>query len=443
MTAENVRPNMTPDRSEIPTINELSPSPEVFDVLRGKISEPQTVTSFKTPEDKAAGGRQVEGVSLVQEGAGLWGLTDWRDSKEWSGIQNHTWMMTRAAIHFAQQVNERTATNIDIQALLDGGLVSHAGRRVWDEAGWYKNDAPSANVEERNQGVINEVTGMRLIRGQVSEGAFNIVVALGHELDRFNVDYAMLDSGEYRIAMWADHRTGQEYDTIANRMGDFLNRNFLESGTQTQESLTGAIEVIQKVVDQRKAMRRGEEVKMGIEEAVRLAKEFGASDGSERLTLRMFLGLMLTDANTEADLEALGIDTENFNEESIPMPAWERDIREQYVEFARESVFAAIQDRRETGQFEEAVNWTELIRYDKDFPKGNWWTEAAFNLFYVEMKSAGESIANHCRDALDRGYFLSSAEYNRENHRWESTLNDFDGILGKFYYNSETGVSTE
>lgn len=366
--------------SEVPDISELSPSPEVFDVLRGRVGEPQTVTSFKTKEDKDAGGRLVEGVSLVQEGAGVWGLTDWRDSKEWSGIGgNHTWLMTRASVHFARELRLRSVVDIDIQAMLDGGLVSHAGRRQWDEAGWYPQDAPDATDR---RAVTNEILGMQIIQGKVSEGAFRLVTALGHSAETFGIDPSVYDSWEYRIAMWADHRTGQEYDTLANRMGDFLYRNFVPSENQTEEIKAGAVEVIRQVIDLRKAQWRGEKARMGLEDAVLVAQEFGATMGSERLPLPQFMGLMLTDADIEAELEAYGVDTQNFNEEAIPMPKWEREIREQYVGFARESIFAAIQDRRDSGQYEEANNWNEPKRYDKDFPKGNWWADMALDMYY-------------------------------------------------------------
>src|SRR3989344_5404381 len=101
-----------------PLLVELAPDPRVYEVLTGVISEPVDTLSYKKSDAP-----QPVTVRLVEEGAGLFGLTDSADSKEWSGIQNHTWLSTRLALHWAAQARA-AGVNINLQAMLDGGMVS-------------------------------------------------------------------------------------------------------------------------------------------------------------------------------------------------------------------------------------------------------------------------------------------------------------------------------
>src|SRR5579864_268078 len=92
-------------------------TPGIENALRGEVSRPQFVTSRKPGSE----GQQVE-VSLVTQGSGQFGLTSWRDNKEWSGIFNHSILTARFSSHLAQQLAQ-VGHQVDPQILIDAMIV--------------------------------------------------------------------------------------------------------------------------------------------------------------------------------------------------------------------------------------------------------------------------------------------------------------------------------
>ena len=85
-------------RTEQSISSELAPDPVVIDVLRGEISGPIQTISRKPGSE----GKLME-VRLARSGPGLFGLDDWQDNKEWSGITNHVLLSARYAVYFAKK----------------------------------------------------------------------------------------------------------------------------------------------------------------------------------------------------------------------------------------------------------------------------------------------------------------------------------------------------
>ena len=84
------------------------------------------------------------------------------------------------------------------------------------------------------------------------------------------------------------------------------------------------------VFDRRKQQKISENQIQEVEQL--LENNFGITSKSERKTTRRdILNFVMDDAQTEALLEQAGIDTENINDETVPMQQWEQDIRRDYV----------------------------------------------------------------------------------------------------------------
>lgn len=323
--------------SEQQAPGELRITLSVIDALRGEISEPVRTVSHKPGSE----GEIVE-VRLARNGPGLFGLTDWRDNREWAGITNHGIMSARYAVYFAQKLAE-AGHDVNPQRILDGMIISHPGRRQWDEAIWYPEAVPDPEVKK---GMSNETLGMHLIQGKVPQEAFELVVALGHNVEGFSVDPAIYQSWDFKLAIYVDHRTAQSYESLNTRMGVFLLGNFFRKEDVTPQLRELVYKTLGEMIESRKDfwLRKRERRYMSLDEADHIAEVLGARPNSQRLTRKALIGLILQDADTEARLIARGIDPDYVNDETVPMPVWEDEFRTAYVLVARDSIFEAAFD---------------------------------------------------------------------------------------------------
>jgi hypothetical protein len=336
---------------------ELSLYPGTPESLIGRISEPVTTIS-KKPDQKD----ELVTLRLVEEGAGLWGLDDWRDSREWSGIQNHMWFTARYASHLAGQMNERGYPT-DPRLVASAMCVSHAGRRQWDEARWYPEAVPDAQAKAS---VTNETLGLRLIHGKVPDDVFDLVTALAHTTDEQSpaIDPAVLSTWNYRIAQYVDHRTTQQYESLAGRMTAFIQANFLGGGTADTELAKRVQREVEGIVySVRNATISGTPVRVDAEVADRKMDALGVPDSSPRLSRHALMELIVRDAETEGILRMQKVNTE-LSPNTVPAPQWEKDLRFQYVAFSARS----IRDAHANGQ----------LTVDPVSP--NWWDKEALQL---------------------------------------------------------------
>lgn len=350
------------DRSrpiELPNFHELRPTKSVVDALRGVISIPKLTTSRKPGQE----GQTVE-VRLALEGPGMFGLTDWKDNRDWAGIFNHSVLSARFSLYFAAELTKR-GHKVNSQQILDGMIVSHAGRRQWEEAKFYPDGVKKelarvgkdASEFDGRKGISNELIGLRLIRGKVPQDVFNLVAALAHENDEFPVSPEVYDSLEYKLTEYVDHRTTHIYQPLSTRMGDFLLGNFFKRENITPE-LKERIYIFTKEIIERRKSPQGIE----IEEADQAVAILGASADSERLTRKRLIELILHDADTEVFLEKEGIDPNGLSDETVPMTHWEQDLRKSYIESARVDIRTAI----DNGELKIDLN------------NANWWEQLAF-----------------------------------------------------------------
>lgn len=332
------------------SLKDLSPNPDVVNALRGTISEP-----LQTISRKPGSNDQVVTVRIALEGPGMFGLTDWEDNKEWSGIFNHCILSARYATYFAEGTAQ-AGYSVSPQVILDGMIISHPGRRQWEEAIWYPGIAPNAEVK---RAITNETLGLSLIQGKIPEEIFRLVSSLAFS-EEFPVDPQVYESWEHRLSILADHRSSDRYLPLHIRMGDFIWGNFFDrerTKPEIKEQVHSSLnELFKRQKNYRLGMMGGKEVVA--DEAVEIIQSLGASANSARSTLRLQLENLLEDVATEAELIKVGVDPNEVNDETVPMPAWEDQLRLQYVEAARDS-----------------------MKFDMDFPLTTWWGQYARKLF--------------------------------------------------------------
>jgi len=366
-----------PEQESRPSFHEYVPDPSVIEVLRGKISDPITTKSYKPGPTE---GKMVE-VRLVTEGVGLFGLTDWRDNKEWSGINNHDLLTTRYYAHFSQAMYEK-GHNTNPQRGVDAMPASHGGRRRWDEAGWYPESVENAAAI---RSVSNETLGMQLVQGKIPQDAFELVVALGHNVEGFSVDPKIYKSLDFLIAIYVDHRTTQKWESLHTRMGDFLLGNFFERGKITPELKEEVYSKVKDIIDRQKDYKFGKRTEaVPLDEADEIAAKLGANEGSERLPRRELLRLILQDADTEALLIQEGIDVNNINDQTVPLPKWEHEYRMQYVQAAEPEIIARL-DELFNEMREKHVEGEDISETRKtlasEFSVNTWWGQYARKLW--------------------------------------------------------------
>lgn len=353
------------------------PSGQVLEALKGTISRPIETVSHKL------GSHQNRGVTvnIVLAGPGLIGLEDASDNREWAGINNHQWLTARYGVYFSRLMVE-AGYDTNPNRILNAMLVSHTGRRQWDEADWYPKAVSDA---ETKRNISNETLGLRLIQGKVPQGIFDLVAALGHNVEGFSVDRSIYTSWDYRIAIYVDHRTAQGWESLHTSLGEFLLANFFDGHQVTPGLRAEVYAQLKELIDRQKLFLLGKEKaeEITIDEADQIAQQLGASADSARLTRRKLMRLILQDADTEATLIGAGIDTENINDKIVPMPRWERYLRRLFVNDAEKEIFNV---------YRVAVGLNELLatleevgpkndQVERNFPANTWWGSYVRALF--------------------------------------------------------------
>lgn len=359
-----------PDKEQ-PRLDELAPTPGVVDALRGTVEDATYNQNGEIKTDK-----------VVTEGSGQFGLTDLNDNKTWRGIFHHSVLSARYSAHLGIQLLEaytkRQTTTVDKknkpnpQTIVDAMIVSHTGRRRKEQ----KEKTPEAIIDPEAERVTNETLGLQNIEGKVPEQAFQLVAALAHKPEGYPVAPDVKASWNYFITSYVDHRTTDRWQPLNERLGDFLYGNFVNE--KTPERREEIHRKMNAIIEAQKAFVRGEKgaepVTLDVADAI--AESLGANEGSSRLSRRELMELVLQDAGTEAVLQMAGIDTENMNETTVPMPQWEDDLRYQYVAAAQNEIVDHLSEL--SGEPE----LTEIM--DREFPTEGthgWWGKAAREVF--------------------------------------------------------------
>ncbi len=315
---------------------ELSHDPEIVNVLRGEVSKPVQTAFYK---DGVKG--SLTSVRLAMEGPCMHGLTDYKDNRLWWGMARmHQGRSASLAVHYGT-IMQRAGYEVSLETIVNGMNVSHAGRRQWEEADYYREAVPDF---AQKLAISNETLGLRLIQNKVPEDIFILVSSLAYS-DEYLVEQGVYDSLEHRLTDLADHQTTHTFAPLHERMGDFIARNFFR-GLTTPEAKQPVIDTLNEIITRQREFSHGISGRreVSLDEASDMMLEIGASPVSSRSTLRLQLRNFLKDAQTQAMLINAGVDPDKVNEKTVPVSSWEHLLRVEYLEFAMESLIEATRE---------------------------------------------------------------------------------------------------
>ena len=282
------------------------PRSYILSALRGKVSEPKKVISHKP----AFEGQEIT-VRTVEEGAGMVGLEDREDNKEWSGIFNHIVTTARVATFLAERLKEKGEA-VDPTLVLNTILVSHCGRRQWDEAHWYPDVVENASEKA---GSNDQPLAQKILQ----EAGFEQTIMDTIEAHGVGTTYPIeaMDTWEKKLCMYADFRVGQQIMSLEERFSDM--ERGIASGRVTQEQF----------------------------DAIR----------------------QWADATGDEIFSRLDITPDMITNQNPPIPHWERHVRRLYIQDAEQGIFARI------SELNEKLARGEVTKEDikREFPPNTWW----------------------------------------------------------------------
>ncbi len=347
-------------------------------------------------------------VRIVHEGSGMAGLKDPEDNKEWAGMFNHVLKMTRFTLQIACEMQGKGA-NLDRQLIMNACLNSHTKRRQWDEAVLY----PGVNPGRINpQKITNEKLGVEYLQSKKSpDDVVQLVAALAHGLD---AETQARNSLEFRIAVYADHRTSQTIEPLNKRMADFFIAGYAkylppEQQKVLQERLSG---IISKAKNESITKKQAVAI---------VTEEITCEKMNRGISIDEFVQFIIYDAATEKQLEDMGLDPATWTENTVTAPRWERYLRRLYVQDAEEEIFTKVRDAKET------LRWDYLDRKKKqkeypfwnEFNQNSWWGKAVVEI-YRSRKGKPQHAKHEKPEGIDRAILFFDKLVN--NH-WDVDRN--------------------
>ncbi|HYT40892.1 MAG TPA: hypothetical protein VEP90_00980 [Methylomirabilota bacterium] len=294
------------------------PHGAILEVLKGSVSEPVETVSNK-PDSKG----QVIKVSIVKKGSGMVGLQDAVDNQEWAGIFNHILMTARVATFLGEKLREKGEA-VDPDCILNTILVSHAGRRQYDEATWYPSIVPNASWKV-------EVGDTAITRDLLSDAHISPIIVENVKAHGVGDTYPInqMNTWEKILPSYADFRVSQHIMPLEDRFDD-LERRGVTTGRFTKNHLD-------------------------------VLKEWAF-----RIENKIF--------------SKLQINPEHITDTNPSVPRWERYLRRLYINDAEEAIFMSI-----SRSYQESVrDEPNVAKFDKGFSKA-WWERYVSNLYEFQQ----------------------------------------------------------
>ena len=294
------------------------PHAAILDALKGSISEP-----IETVSNKLGSKGQVMKVRLVKKGSGMVGLKDGVDNQEWAGIFNHILITARMATFLGEQLREKGET-VDLDYILNTILISHAGRRQYDEATWYPLAVLDA-AQKVEAGDTAITIGLLRDTGIAPEIVENVKVhGVG---DTYPI--SQMDTWEKILPAYADWRVSQYVMSLQERFDD-LERRGVAAGRFTRNHL--------------KALG---EWAFQVERSI---------------------------------FSKLQIGPEHITDTNPSVPRWERYVRRLYVNDAEKDIFANISRLYQELGKEEG----DISKFNRKF-LDSWWGKYVINLYEAQQ----------------------------------------------------------
>lgn len=153
---------------------------------------------------------------LVLEGAGLVGLEKREENQEWAGIFNHYVKVAGASLQLGRLL-KLNGHPIDLQLTLNAALLSHSGRRQYDEAMWYPDHVD--NADKKKAEGDTKIGFENLKSKNMPPELLEIIAA--HGLGTItSFEKAAISTWENRLPLYLDFRISQEPMSMKARFAD-------------------------------------------------------------------------------------------------------------------------------------------------------------------------------------------------------------------------------
>lgn len=389
------------------------PNSTVIEALKGRVSEPKEVISHK-PESQ---GKKVK-VRLVEDGAGMVGLKDREDNREWAGIFNHYVKTAGASLQLGKLL-KLNGQEVDLQLLLNTVMLSHSGRRQYDEATWYPSKVDDA-ARKREMGDMQ--IGLSNLRGKSLSPKLIDMISV-HGLGTI-FPFEATKTWNEKLPMYLDFRIAQNAMPMEQRFVD-LQRG-VASGRYTQEflgSLHRWAALVEKELFEILAITSYDSLKSNprnlktrIDVAIKLGK-FSEEEAKLLRNTKLYKQsgqdvdpAEISGMDQNEFLSRLELRPEDINDLLLQPERWERYIRRLYINDAEEGIFARL------SEVYGKINSGEITQdeLDKEFPKNTWWGKYSRELF---DKRHGEPLhpRKHKKMGIARAIeFCSSLEEKRK-----------------------------
>lgn len=328
------------------------PQSEILKLLKGNVSDHVVTTSQKPGENG-----ETKTIKYVQEGAGIVGIKDVEEMKEYEGLLNHILKTARVAVFLGNELKKR-GENVDVDLLLNAVLISHAGRRQYNEAVWYPNAVDNAE----NKAALGDQALTAQILEQAKLPSDLIDVVESHGLGR-PYPFERMDSWAKKLALYADYRVAQSVMSIGDRFDDLQKRS-IDDLVKVGKKPRFPQELLDSL---RKWAVNTEEDIFGI-----LQRPPDHSESSEK--------------GKEYEPLKPGDITDMFP----PVPSWESYLRRSYINDAEEDIFLRLTELHE-GIKSGKITQSQL---DREFPPNTWFGMYAQEIYKSRagkpLKSKGD-----------------------------------------------------
>ncbi|MBI5221724.1 MAG: hypothetical protein HY979_02895 [Candidatus Magasanikbacteria bacterium] len=297
-------------------IREIRPQGDILRALKGATEK------YPLKEKLEPDSNMPDEVSLVKEGSGIIGLREVHENKEWSSLFNHFVKTARVATYLAERLRA-VGVKVDPKQVLNSMLVSHVGRRQWEEARRYPEQIKDA--EKKVKSGETAINVALLMDVGVSSVIINNIAAHGTRNPKVD-----LDTWEKKLGLYADFRVAQNLMTLEERFNGM--HKAVEIGKITKEELSKL-------------------------------KEWARSVEFEIFN------------NFIDPKNGVLLEPGDLNDDFPKQPAWEKYLRRLYIQDAEVGIYQKLDDfeRRimEANSDEEVEKIAQEV--SKQFPENTWW----------------------------------------------------------------------
>lgn len=369
--------------------NPIGPSSEVLEVLgEARFTDAKHL--------RKPNGQEIT-TRLVREGAGMVGLEDRRENQEWAGIFNHYVKTAGASLQLGKLL-KLNGQEVDLQLILDTVMLSHSGRRQYDEVSWYGDEVEEA---AKKKGMDDTQIGLANLRNKNLPPELIKMISV-HGLG-LSYPYEAVKNWNQKLPMYLDFRIAQNTMSLERRFVD-LQRGVV-AGRYSQEFLDTQHEWARKtetelfdalnILSYRELTQNPENLRARINIAIKLDR-FTPVQVNVLQKLEDDKDIAAFVNMTEDEfINKLQLHPEDINDKLLQPERWERYIRRLYINDAEEGIFARLSQLHRDISERKVGSEEEL---EKEFPQNTWWGKYARELY-----DKRHGVPLHPRDHKQKG----------------------------------------